>query len=207
MTRLRRKRRHCTGAALAEAAELLQRILQLGISAVGQLLAHASVQVEVGELDQEHGRGPRVAVGRTGGCSCSLRRTGCSVPKGDCGFHRGDVMARTFDLSSLGTGQPLYPARRWPRTRTAVTGPIWRTSVRTAAPFPRQRCSWLNTSPALRTPWPSQPCSIRLIAVHRAHLEAGHDSPAMESLVKRTMQGIRRTKGTAQRRVKCAGQR
>jgi integrase len=42
----------------------------------------------------------------------------------------------------------------------------------------------------------------RLIAVHRAHLEAGHDSPAMESLVKRTMQGIRRTKGTAQRRVK-----
>ena len=42
----------------------------------------------------------------------------------------------------------------------------------------------------------------RLIAIHRAHLEAGHDSPAMESLVKRTMQGIRRTKGTAQRRVK-----
>ena len=42
----------------------------------------------------------------------------------------------------------------------------------------------------------------RLIAIHRAHLEAGHDSPAMDSLVKRTMQGIRRTKGTAQRRVK-----
>eukprot|EP01034_Spumella_vulgaris_P039327 gene39327-48590_t len=42
----------------------------------------------------------------------------------------------------------------------------------------------------------------RLIAIHGAHLEAGHPSPAMDSLVKRTMQGIRRTKGTAQRRVK-----
>ena len=42
----------------------------------------------------------------------------------------------------------------------------------------------------------------RLIAIHRAHLEAGHTSPAMDFLVKRTMQGIRRTKGTAQRRVK-----
>ena len=37
---------------LAEAAELLQRIFQLGISATGQLLTHASVQVEAGELDQ-----------------------------------------------------------------------------------------------------------------------------------------------------------
>lgn len=34
----------------------------------------------------------------------------------------------------------------------------------------------------------------RLIAIHRAHLEAGHTSPAMDFLVKRTMQGIRRTK-------------
>lgn len=42
----------------------------------------------------------------------------------------------------------------------------------------------------------------RLIAIHRAHLEAGHTSPAMDSLVKRTMQGIRRTKGTTQRRVR-----
>jgi integrase len=41
----------------------------------------------------------------------------------------------------------------------------------------------------------------RLIAIHRAHLDAGHHSPAMEPLVKLTMQGIRRTKGTAQRRV------
>lgn len=38
---------------LAEAAELLQRILQLGISTIGQLLAHASVQVETGELAQD----------------------------------------------------------------------------------------------------------------------------------------------------------
>ena len=38
---------------VAEAAELLQRILQLGISAIGQLLAHASVQVETGELTQD----------------------------------------------------------------------------------------------------------------------------------------------------------
>jgi integrase len=42
----------------------------------------------------------------------------------------------------------------------------------------------------------------RLIAIHRAHLEEGHPSPAMEPLVKRTMQGIRRIKGTTQRRVK-----
>lgn len=42
----------------------------------------------------------------------------------------------------------------------------------------------------------------RVIAIHRAHLESGDTSPAMDSLVKRTMQGIRRTKGTAQRRVK-----
>lgn len=41
----------------------------------------------------------------------------------------------------------------------------------------------------------------RVIAIHRAHVEAGLQSPAMGSLVKRTMQGIRRTKGTAQRRV------
>lgn len=42
----------------------------------------------------------------------------------------------------------------------------------------------------------------RLIAIHRAHVEAGHFSPVMEPLVKQTMQGIRRTKGGAQRRVK-----
>lgn len=41
----------------------------------------------------------------------------------------------------------------------------------------------------------------RVIAIHRAHIEAGLQSPAMGPLVKRTMQGIRRTKGTAQRRV------
>lgn len=39
--------------SIAEAAELLQRVLQLGISAIGQLLAHASVQVETGELAQD----------------------------------------------------------------------------------------------------------------------------------------------------------
>ena len=38
---------------IAESAELLQRVFQLGISAVGQILAHASVQVETGEFDQE----------------------------------------------------------------------------------------------------------------------------------------------------------
>lgn len=42
----------------------------------------------------------------------------------------------------------------------------------------------------------------RVIAIHRAHLDAGQSSPAMDPLVKRTMQGIRRTRGTAQRRVK-----
>ena len=41
----------------------------------------------------------------------------------------------------------------------------------------------------------------RVIAIHRAHVEAGLQSPAMSPLVKRTLQGIRRTKGTAQRRV------
>lgn len=42
----------------------------------------------------------------------------------------------------------------------------------------------------------------RIIAIHRAHLDVGQPSPAMDPLVKRTMQGIRRTRGTAQRRVK-----
>ena len=47
----------------------------------------------------------------------------------------------------------------------------------------------------------------RIIALHQAHVQRGYvtdtkASPAMHPLVKRTMQGIRRTLGTAQRRVK-----
>ncbi|MCE4556541.1 integrase [Pelomonas cellulosilytica] len=42
----------------------------------------------------------------------------------------------------------------------------------------------------------------RIIAIHCAHLDVGLPSPAMDPLVKRTMQGIRRTRGTAQRRVR-----
>ncbi|PIF77513.1 site-specific recombinase XerD [Variovorax sp. 54] len=42
----------------------------------------------------------------------------------------------------------------------------------------------------------------RLIALHQAHTEQGLTSPVMDRLVKRTMQGIRRTFGVAQRRVK-----
>lgn len=41
----------------------------------------------------------------------------------------------------------------------------------------------------------------RLIAIHRAHTDCGLQSPIMDHLVKRTMQGIRRTLGTKQRRV------
>jgi len=41
----------------------------------------------------------------------------------------------------------------------------------------------------------------RLIAIHRAHTDVGLVSPVMDSLVKRTMQGIRRTLGTKQRQV------
>lgn len=41
----------------------------------------------------------------------------------------------------------------------------------------------------------------RLIAIHRAHTDVGLVSPGMDSLVKRTMQGIRRTLGTKQRQV------
>ena len=41
----------------------------------------------------------------------------------------------------------------------------------------------------------------RLIAIHRAHVDSGLPSPIMDHLVKRTMQGIRRTLGTKQRRV------
>jgi integrase len=43
---------------------------------------------------------------------------------------------------------------------------------------------------------------LRLSAIHNAHVSAGHPSPAISALVKRTMAGIRRTLGTAQRRVK-----
>jgi integrase len=42
----------------------------------------------------------------------------------------------------------------------------------------------------------------RLIAIHRAHIDQGLPSPVMDQLVKRTMQGIRRTFGTVQRQVK-----
>jgi integrase len=41
----------------------------------------------------------------------------------------------------------------------------------------------------------------RLIAIHRAHTDKGLPSPVMDNLVKRTMQGIRRTFGVKQRRV------
>ena len=41
----------------------------------------------------------------------------------------------------------------------------------------------------------------RLIAIHRAHTDQGLPSPVMDNLVKRTMQGIRRTLGVEQRRV------
>lgn len=41
----------------------------------------------------------------------------------------------------------------------------------------------------------------RLISIHRAHTDQGLPSPVMDNLVKRTMQGIRRTLGTKQRRV------
>lgn len=42
----------------------------------------------------------------------------------------------------------------------------------------------------------------RLVAIHRAHTDHNIPSPVMDRLVKRTMQGIRRTFGTVQRRVK-----
>ncbi len=42
----------------------------------------------------------------------------------------------------------------------------------------------------------------RLIAIHQAHTDKGFDSPVKDRLVKRTMQGIRRTYGVAQRRVR-----
>lgn len=41
----------------------------------------------------------------------------------------------------------------------------------------------------------------RLVAIHRAHVDAGHASPVKDHRVKRTMKGIRRTRGTSQRRV------
>lgn len=41
----------------------------------------------------------------------------------------------------------------------------------------------------------------RMIAIHRAHTDCGLPSPVMDNMVKRTMQGIRRTLGTKQSRV------
>jgi len=41
----------------------------------------------------------------------------------------------------------------------------------------------------------------RLVAIHRAHTDCGLPSPVMDNLVKRTMQGIRRTFGVKQRQV------
>jgi site-specific recombinase XerD len=42
----------------------------------------------------------------------------------------------------------------------------------------------------------------RLIAIHQAHVEISAPSPASDSMVKRTMQGIRRTFGVQQRQVR-----
>lgn len=42
----------------------------------------------------------------------------------------------------------------------------------------------------------------RLIAIHQVHSDRGFESPVKDRLVKRTMQGIRRTFGVAQRRVR-----
>jgi integrase len=42
----------------------------------------------------------------------------------------------------------------------------------------------------------------RLIAIHRAHIDIGLESPTMNRVVKQTMIGIRRTMGVKQRRVK-----
>jgi integrase len=42
----------------------------------------------------------------------------------------------------------------------------------------------------------------RLIAIHREHTDRGLPSPVMDNMVKRIMQGIRRTLGTKQRRVR-----
>lgn len=41
----------------------------------------------------------------------------------------------------------------------------------------------------------------RMIAIHREHTDAGIESPVLDHLVKKTMQGIRRTFGSKQRRV------
>jgi hypothetical protein len=38
---------------IAEACELLQRVTSLGISAIGQLLAHAAAEVDSGEVGQD----------------------------------------------------------------------------------------------------------------------------------------------------------
>lgn len=45
----------------------------------------------------------------------------------------------------------------------------------------------------------------RLIAIHRAHVDKCLPSPVIDHLVKRTMQGIRRTMGTKQRQVTALG--
>jgi integrase len=41
----------------------------------------------------------------------------------------------------------------------------------------------------------------RVVAIHRAHVDAGFSSPIKDPLVTRTLQGIRRSHGTKQRRV------
>jgi integrase len=41
----------------------------------------------------------------------------------------------------------------------------------------------------------------RMISIHRTHTDRGLSSPVLDSLVRRTMQGIRRTLGVKQRRV------
>jgi hypothetical protein len=42
----------------------------------------------------------------------------------------------------------------------------------------------------------------RLAAIHRAHVDGGYESPALSSLVRKTMAGIRRTFGVRQKQAK-----
>ena len=64
---------------------------------------------------------------------------------------------------------------------------------------PEQIMAYLAKSASVHSP---ATIARRIVAIHRAHTDAGYESPTKHPMVKRTMQGIRRTLGVRQRQAR-----
>lgn len=77
---------------IAEAAEVLQRVISLGTSAVGQLMAYASVDIDTGEFGQEavEALGWLMAELGDGAAACMALAAPCRRATADFTGGRGD---------------------------------------------------------------------------------------------------------------------